>query len=326
MVDGEGGGAEVGRRRLAVAGSDTRQPQRSIIRPSVGSEGEPSRHGGGAIEQKSASGRSLPEYRNPPINEAVLGVQTEPIQRPLTPHLGLFWREIRERYPKAEVQPALDPAVEFFGLPKPAPLVGFRVLDKPETPRCWFITQDDTELVQLQQDRLIHNWRKRRPEDKYPRFPRLRETFERELRAWESFVEREQLGRLVPNQCELTYINHLACSSIEDQGHMERFLRGWKAPEEHGFLPPAEDALLILRYQMKHGDGEPLGRLHVTAQPAILRIDNSPVVSLSLTARGRPEGDGVEGALRFLDRAHEWIVLAFDELTTPELHAKWGRV
>ena len=285
---------------------------------------EPSRHGASAIDQRRPSG-PLPEYKNPPINEAVLGVQTEPIERPLTPYLGLFWREIRGTYPKAEVQPALDPAVEFFGLPKAAPFVGFRVMDRPETPRCWFVTEDDTELVQLQQDRLIHNWRKRRPEDPYPRFPQLRKSFESELRQWEAFVSREGLGRLVPNQCELTYINHLACASPEERGSVHRFLRGWKPPDETSFLPAIEDALVVQRYLINDDNGEPLGRLHVSAQPAVIHADSSPILSLNLTARGKPEGDGIEGALRFLDRAHEWVVRAFDELTTPELHAQWWK-
>ena len=276
--------------------------------------------------ENSARGRTLPEYREPPVNEVVLGVQTEPLERLVAPFLGLFWQEIRAIYPKVEVQGALEPVVELFGLPTLVPTAGFRVMDKPETPRCWFITKDDTELVQLQQDRLIHNWRKRRSEDVYPRYPKLRETFARELGLFLDFIKREELGPFVPNQCEVTYINHLAYRSPEEQGQIEQLFRVWNA-KEAAFLPPAENVQFDMSFVMKAEDGkEPAGRLHVAARPAVLKKDNTPIVSFNLTARGRPESADVDGVLRFLDVGREWIVRAFDELTTSSMHTVWGKV
>ena len=47
--------------------------------------------------------------------------------------------------------------------------------------------------------------------------------------------------------------------------------------------------------------------------------------ALTLTARGAPIGDNLEGAFAFLDLGHRSIVLGFDELTTDLMHSVWGR-
>jgi hypothetical protein len=70
---------------------------------------------------------------------------------------------------------------------------------------------------------------------------------------------------------------------------------------------------------------EPVGRLHIAAEPAFRRSDSSPIVVLTLTARGRPLGVGLDGVLAFLDLGHEWIVRAFDSVTTSKMHRIWGR-
>jgi hypothetical protein len=44
-----------------------------------------------------------------------------------------------------------------------------------------------------------------------------------------------------------------------------------------------------------------------------------------MIARGKPLSPDVDGALRFLNIGHEWIVRGFTELTTPEMHSKWDR-
>jgi hypothetical protein len=46
---------------------------------------------------------------------------------------------------------------------------------------------------------------------------------------------------------------------------------------------------------------------------------------MNLTARGRPDEESIEGALRFLDIGREWIVRGFAAVTTPEMHAIWRR-
>jgi uncharacterized protein (TIGR04255 family) len=48
------------------------------------------------------------------------------------------------------------------------------------------------------------------------------------------------------------------------------------------------------------------------------------VLQFTLTARGAPQGGSDEQILAWFDMAHEWVVRAFRELTTPRMHELWG--
>jgi len=268
---------------------------------------------------------ALPNYAHPPIAELVLGVQFEPLKDLLSPHIGLFWAEVRERFPNVQQQPALEPEIERFGVKQIQGAGGaFRVLDAPETPRCWFLDKTGSELIQLQQDRFIHNWRKRASSDPYPRYESIRGAFASECDRFVSFVEKQSLGPFKPNQCEVTYINHILPERMwESFGDTDRVFKVWAATND-ARLPSPEDVRFSVRYVLSEGDS-PRGRLHVSVQPAYMRTDESAVMALNLTARGAPEGDGLDGVLRFLDRGHRAIVLAFDALTTDAMHRVWGK-
>ena len=82
---------------------------------------------------------------------------------------------------------------------------------------------------------------------------------------------------------------------------------------------------MAVRYVIPGADGEPLGRLHIVMEPGYRRDDNRPMFLLDLTARGRPERDGVDGVLRFLEIGREWVVRGFAAVTTAQMHKIWGR-
>ena len=74
--------------------------------------------------------------------------------------------------------------------------------------RLWFLNDDQTELLQLQNDRFGRNWRKMPPVDKpYPRFETMIAQFERELHMLSAFCVSNRIGKVVPTQCELSYVN-----------------------------------------------------------------------------------------------------------------------
>jgi hypothetical protein len=45
---------------------------------------------------------------------------------------------------------------------------------------------------------------------------------------------------------------------------------------------------------------------------------------MNLVARGRSDGEGIDGVLRFFDSGHTWATRTFLALTTPEMHTIWG--
>lgn len=271
--------------------------------------------------------KPLPEFSNPPVVEVAISVQFDAIKKLRTPQLGLLWSEFRKDFPVTEEHPPLDQVFERFGLPPKLGGAGvqLQMLDAPPVPRCWFLNDAGTELIQVQPDRFIHNWRKRQGQDNYPRYENLRRTFATELSRFEAFLVREQLGSLAPNQCEVTYVNHIILAESEHHGQLSRVLAPITLAYTDGFLEAAEDIRAALRYVIKNERGQPIGRLHIAAEPAFRTSDSHPMYVLTLTARGEPGGSSIEEILRFMDIGRDWIVRAFADVTTTEMHQRWGR-
>lgn len=147
--------------------------------------------------------RSLPDFQKPPLTEVVLGVQFEPIAGFGSIHAGLFWNRIRKSFPEVEERPALQPVIERFGGRPPRDLkVQWEVVTAPPPTRYWFLNQKGDQLVQLQPDRFLHNWRKQGLDDAYPRYERIRAAFSDELDLFLAFLRDEGLSEPEPNQCE----------------------------------------------------------------------------------------------------------------------------
>lgn len=269
----------------------------------------------------------FPDFTDPPVVEVVLGVQFEPIADLGTAQLGLVWQKFRQQgFSKTEDQPPLAPTVEQFGARRPFRVgVELELVDAPSIPRLWFLNQPETELIQIQRDRFMHNWRKVRQGEVYPRFEQLRAAFERELNDFSQHLRDEKLGDLVPTQCEVTYVNEIVSGAgWERHGQLGAVLTLWQAPDRDTVLPEPEDVQLGIRYVIPNDDGEPQGRLNITVAPAY-RVEGPPIMLMNLTARGKPEGEGIEGALRFIERGRAWLVHGFTSITTPDMHRIWGK-
>lgn len=258
-----------------------------------------------------------PKFRNPPVVETVLGVQFAPLKLFSIPHFGLFWSTIRQDYPKQDMKPPLGNVTEeFAGSPVSEKKIGIRLSSEPEA-RCWFLNESGTELLQLQRDRFVRNWRKVTGSEQYPSYDLLKPSFERDWGRLLEFLEQEKLGRPEVNQCEVTYINHLSVDAA-GMGSFYRFARGVSTLAGE-FLPEPETAELKVQYLM----GDKRGRLHVAVQPRVRLNDRRPVLQLGLTARGVPASSQLEDILSWFDLGHEWVVQGFADFTQSET---WGRI
>jgi len=154
----------------------------------------------------------------------------------------------------------------------------------------------------------------------------VKRKFEEELGTFRRFLVREDVGELVPNQCEVTYVNHIISGAgWQIHGELGEILTIWKTRYSDSFLSEPEDIGLRVRYIIPGTDGTPLGRLLVKIDPAYRTEDDRPIYVLVLTARGRPVSEGIEGALSFLDIGREWVVRGFTSLTSLRMHEIWGR-
>jgi uncharacterized protein (TIGR04255 family) len=267
----------------------------------------------------------LPDFTDPPVTEVVVGVQFNGIAGFLAPHLGLIWEEFRADFPYVEEQIPLGPTFETFG-PNPGGYgsMPFAFPNMFGMPRVLFINADKTQLLQVQKDRFLHNWRKVGEGDKYPRFEGMLQTFEDGVKKLAAVIRSAHLGELVPNQCEVSYINHIKVEGDRPFDTIEQAFGEAMGTLTLDDLGRPEDTRFLLRYVMHNNQEVPIGRLVINAEPGVL-ANGSAVVQLTLTARGIPQPADIDGVSQFLQRGRQHIVRAFAKLTSEKMQQKWGR-
>ncbi len=256
---------------------------------------------------------SVLDYSNPPINEVVIGVHFARLTNLLVPHVGLFWNGIRKEFPACETAP---------------PLVGAD--QQPWTdptgamlPRVWLVSQDETEVIQLQNDRLLFNWRVR-SSNKYPRFPAIKRRFLWVYEQWTRFVTSELRSTLVPQLAELSYINVID----KDNGwtswpELGRLLPDFEWRRSGGrYLQPPMAGVINLVLPIANSDG----RLTVRVGLANRISDGAEVLRFELqTVKPLTPESAVEVS-EWFDRARECIVRGFSDLTDEDVQTEiWGR-
>jgi uncharacterized protein (TIGR04255 family) len=260
---------------------------------------------------------NLPSFQNPPIDELVLSIQFASIAQLKSAHIGLFWSKIRDRFPDVSEQPTVQPVFETFGGIRAAPGIQFQALFTPPMPRYWFEKLGEPALLQLQQDRLLRNWRQAPDNSRvYPRYESIRTGFRKDVEEYQTWLRSEELGEIVPNQCEVTYINII------------RLPDGSNPHTQLNRISPASEKLEHSNVQLVsvfERDGKPAGRTYVNFQPAYTQATTEPIVKLDITVRGKPFGETVDNAFDFLDLARAEVVNTFTALTTEEMHKFWGK-
>jgi uncharacterized protein (TIGR04255 family) len=271
----------------------------------------------------------LPSFEKPPVVEVVLGFAFEPLALLTVAEMGVLWHERFQDFPTSVEQPPYRPPVERFGKARMFPSVQIDLLPLPQ-PRLWFMTEDKSEVIQMQRDWFACNWRRRditEPEGMRSQYPRYRHVRGRFLSAYESFVDfvkAQDLGDVRATQCEIAYVNHIYPEAVWSSHSDIASVLGivGSQPPSH-FLPTIEQSSLQWSYLIT-SDGEAVGRLHVQFQPLFDQRSGEPIFVLTLTARGPVHEPSREGVERFLELGHEWIVRGFKEITKPAMWRVWG--
>jgi len=203
-------------------------------------------------------------------------------------------------------------------------------------PRMWIISEDGCELIQVQVDRFLRNWRRYHgPTIAYPTYDiHTRPNFVRDFGEFLEFTKTQRLPTPAIDQCEITYINIIQpCDVWEHFGQLDRVFKGWSS--DYPKLAGSEALATGWRAQHEVADanGKFVGHLFVELDSAFSvppgsppSSEPSPIFQLQLTVRGRPLGEGIDGVMAFMDLGHSIIVNSFVAVTTAEMHAVWGRV
>lgn len=268
----------------------------------------------------SANTRQLPSYDKPPVSEVVCSVLFDSIEALLSPHIGLLWQRFQPDYPFCNDVAPLASKVEVFN--NQVIKAQLELSDIPPLPRVWFINSDGTRVVQIQRDRLIHNWRKIGSNSEYPRYDSLIKAFQEHFNRFNSFIEEGDLGKIQILQYELTYVNQIpqgeAWETLEDIGKIFPDFK-WQA-NLNRFLPIPQSIDWDTSFDLP----EEFGRLHISIRDAVL--NNHPTLLFELTVRGIGGYTSLDSMQSWFDAAHERIVQAFADLTDERIQTNvWKR-
>ncbi len=266
--------------------------------------------------------RTLPDYDNPPMVETAIGVEFASLEKWQIPHFGLFWQRIQAAYPHFEVNPPVATEVEKPQLEfRQSQLPRVEVSNKPSV-RCWFLNEVKTELIQVQDDRLIHNWRKVLGSELYPHYENIRPAFERDWQRFCEFLNSQDLGTPDVRQCEVSYVDHIdrgeAWQTFAD---LPSVFASWTGATSEKFLPAPESVLFNVSYLMP----EKQGRLRISVVHAFRPSDARETLQLTVSARGKPASSAISDVLEWLDSGRSWVVWGFTDFTSTRMHKLWGR-
>ena len=222
------------------------------------------------------------DFARPPVEEVVLGVLFNPLDRLLAPHLGEIWQEFkRDGFVHILEQPPLFHAVETF--PVSGQEAQLRIGHVPPLARIWFIHETETEIIQVQRDRFTFNWRKTELAQVYPGFTAICGKFEDFYRRFGKVIKNMQIGEVTPLQYELTYIDQLrhgdGWDTLDDLGEVYNMFvdSPWAGAESVDFRASFPVAELH-------------GRLHVAIGNRVKLPEELQTLQTNFTVLGFPEG------------------------------------
>ena len=226
------------------------------------------------------------DFDRPPVDEVVLSVLFKPLDKFVAPHLGEIWQEFKkDGFVYIMEQPPVPPAVEKFpnSIEEPQLHIG----NLPDLARIWFLHEDDSQIIQVQRDRFMFNWRKTESAQSYPGFSAIFEKFERFYNRFGKIIKNMEVGVIAPLQYELTYIDQLFRGSgwetLDDIGKIYNLFI--HSQQSDSFWSGAESVILRTSFPVK----DLRGRLHLTISSRVKRPQQQQTLQTDFTMRGFPE-------------------------------------
>lgn len=263
------------------------------------------------------------DFARPPVDEVVLSVLFEPLDKLLAPHLGEIWQEFKQDgFMGIAEQPPVLPAVEKF--PNSIGEAQLQISNAPDLARIWFIHEDDNQIIQVQRDRFMFNWRKTESDQGYPGFSAIFESFEGFYNRFRQVLKKQQIGELVPLQYELTYIDQLfhgdGWDTLDDIGQIYNLFV--ESQQSDSFWSGAESMILRTSFPVE----DLHGRLHLTISSRVKIPQQRQTLQTDFTMRGFPENAEYDTMIAWFKEARDRIREKFASMFTEDIQTKvWGR-
>jgi uncharacterized protein (TIGR04255 family) len=260
-----------------------------------------------------ATTSNSPDFENPPVVETSVGFHFIPIQGWTILHYGLLWQKLSDRYQRYEFNPPLvEPGAISVDLTKGLANLPVRVS---------FVDSANTNLVQVQNNFILHNWRKSESIPLYQHYAVTREALRADWKIYRDFLSEHSLKFTEVVRCEASYFNHLVKGDDwQDYSDLPNLFPSWRGTRAGGTLSTPQMIGITAAYSHSHG------MLQIASQPA-LRQDGKEIIQLTVSATGNKllsqDDDALFGCL---DACHEIAISSFAEFTSDELHARWRKI
>lgn len=267
---------------------------------------------------------TLPDFEHPPLVETATSVQFAPLSNLSNAMIALLWHEeFREGFPRTEDAEPLETQHEQFDDSLPTYSQFMLRFGRQTAQRLQMLSCDKQWMIQLQNGRLVFNWRKLGEHD-YPRWHQTTPRFAESLAKLRRFCTENELGEVLPEQWEVTYANHLIRGKDWDSADdWPVLLPGIFGQSEFHQLLRRESGSADLHFEIR----PKRGRLHLDVRHGTRADgdDSVEVLVLRLTARGTLATPDVDAVLNGLNLGRTLIVSTFAHVTGAAIQKRWGR-
>ncbi len=259
-----------------------------------------------------------PKFSNPPLKETFCSVSFQDISDMHAPQLGAFWEKIREDYPITETHVPLPP----ISMHQDTQFTLQLQFMPPQLPRTWFIHKNKSSIIQIQRDRLIFNWRQLPSLMKYPSFEILSAEFISIFNKFNAFCLSDLGNKVELNGLELGYVNTIPLNNCEmsTSTFSDIFPNIFNVGKK-SLLQKMGRINCNMQFNLPDNNGN----LHISLNSMQQQEDGTQAIRLDLSSKWISPMIVETDLKDWFDKAHEFTVASFVDITSEENHKNWGR-
>jgi uncharacterized protein (TIGR04255 family) len=249
------------------------------------------------------------ELANPPVAETSVGFYFQRIEGWNAVHQGALWEKFRTKYPELQILP---PVVDAPVQPTVSlDLASFLV-------RTCFVDKTNTQLVQIQDGLVLHNWRKTADTLKYQRYETIRSLLREDWPNFQAYLREGSFKSPTVTRCEMAYFNHLVRNEEwEDFSDLSKIFTVWRGVPQSPTGGKLQMASFGVSYRLEKGT------VNIAVQPAVRSTDGKEIIQFALSSSVVPNNPNEHELFRCLDECHENAARAFIEFTTEQARERW---
>lgn len=257
-------------------------------------------------------GRVRVQLANPPVAETSIGFYFQKIEGWHLLHQGLLWASFRNDYP--------NPPEFFAPIIEPPPQTNVGLLVGLPIMRTGFSNSDKTQLVQIQDGLLVHNWKKAPGLPEYMQYEQVRVKLQQDWATFRHYLRDQNLKQPSVTRCEMTYFNHLVRGTDwTDLSVLADTFTVWRALPASASSGTIQLAAFNVQYQL------PSGVVHLSVQPAIRATDGKEIIQFAFTSVVSPKRSDDNELFGSLDECHDNAQRAFLDFTTEKARERWNK-